>query len=387
MGDSVSVPLIESLCRQLAAWLGDTATPPTNPHWPLETWAVLEKIWRVHGVGPLLAQRLQDASWVPPDTQRRLQTHLTHNRKRIARMQEELVEILAAAERAGIRVMPLKGSILCACDYPLGLRPMADLDLLVSATDFAAMRVCLCELGYVPAVKHWKHLAFHRSGNDWVVDSRVEHVDNPRPVELHAHCRESFGGPGPDLTAAMWQSAQQATLLGQPAWLPDRDWLAVHLLVHASYHFWQGRGRLIQLLDLLRIWPTLTNPVAALAGVDAHYTLPALQLLRCYFPHLISATFVDPFRQQTSAAFNRWAMTLSLSRNSYLSAKPPGLYFGKAWRIADGRPDAIWQVLRFSFLPHPDELMLDHPQLAQSRWPWLAYALLPLDWVKRLRRR
>jgi hypothetical protein len=73
-----------------------------------------------------------------------------------------------------------------------------------------------------------------------------------------------------------------------------------------------------------------------------------------------------------------------LVTSSYLNPAPDGLYLTKALKFSEGRPIEVLQALRFSFLPGLDELSLDHPRLAQSKAPWLAYFLLPLDWTKRL---
>jgi hypothetical protein len=70
--------------------------------------------------------------------------------------------------------------------------------------------------------------------------------------------------------------------------------------------------------------------------------------------------------------------------SSYLNPDPVGLYLGKALRFSEGRPPEVLQALRFALLPGLTELALDHPRLAQSKAPWLAYFLLPLDWARRL---
>jgi hypothetical protein len=41
-------------------------------------------------------------------------------------------------------------------------------------------------------------------------------------------------------------------------------------------------------------------------------------------------------------------------------------------------------ALRWALLPSLEEIALDHPRLAQSKIPWLAYFLLPLDWARRI---
>jgi hypothetical protein len=60
------------------------------------------------------------------------------------------------------------------------------------------------------------------------------------------------------------------------------------------------------------------------------------------------------------------------------------LYLFKALKFSEGRPAEVAQALRFAMLPSLEEIALDHPQLAQSKAPWLAYFLLPLDWARRI---
>jgi hypothetical protein len=48
------------------------------------------------------------------------------------------------------------------------------------------------------------------------------------------------------------------------------------------------------------------------------------------------------------------------------------LYLPKALKFTEGRPREVVQALRFAFLPGLDEVALDHPQLANSKMPWLA---------------
>jgi hypothetical protein len=78
---------------------------------------------------------------------------------------------------------------------------------------------------------------------------------------------------------------------------------------------------------------------------------------------------------------------LNLVNGSHLNPAAPGLYVAKALRFSEGRPAEVAQALRFALLPGITELALDHPRLAKSNWPWLAYFLLPLDWARRLMRR
>jgi hypothetical protein len=367
----------------MARWLAEPEPP--DPHWPAETWQTFRRASRVHGVAPLLHTKLDAAPWLDGAVRNWLAEQYRFNGQRLAKMQAELKEILAGFGQLQIPLIPLKGSILTSVYYPdAALRPMADLDLLIRAEDFASSARLLAQLGYGQEVVHWKHTGFSRPDNRQVVSTEGEHPNNPRKLEIHLHCRESFGGPTIDLTELMWRSAPSGTLLGEPARLLEPDALWLHLLVHTTYHLWQGKGRLIHLVDLALLTPHLADPPALLKTIEARFTYPALVLLRKYFPAGIDASLSPTQHARVSTSFRQWAATLDLVNTSYLNPQPPGPYLLKALRFTEGRPGEVAQALRFALLPRPEEIALDHPRLAQSKAPWLAYFLLPVDWAKRV---
>ena len=375
-------PLLE-MCNRAAGWLNGEST--TDPHWPADWWAMFKQVARVHGIAPLLHECLSGASWLNDPLRNWLAGQHQHNAQRIERMQAELTELLALFARHNLPVMPLKGSILAVEYYPApGLRPMADLDLLIRPHEFDRAAALLAQLGYRQEVAHWKHTEFCKPDNRRVISKKSEHPDNPRKLELHLHCRESFGGPTVNITPLMWEQAVEGRLLGQTAQLPTPEALWLHLLLHAGYHLWQGRGRLIQLFDLRLLAAHLPNPQSYVTRIDARYTFPALSLLHRTLPGSIEPSLVAAQQKRVSPRFAAWGNTLNLVNASYLNPNPTGLYLRKALRFADGRPTDTAKALRFAFLPDINELSLDHPRLARSRLRWLTYTLLPLDWLKRL---
>ncbi len=370
----------------MSQWL---TTRPTDPHWSHQAWEAFQIACQVHGVAALLHDRLHQLTWLPEHTRLWLTEQHDYNQKRMGKIHQELQLILAHFAAHDLAVMPLKGALLSVQTYPQpSLRPMADLDLLVRPDTFEQTATLLRRLGYEQDTVHWKHTAFIKPNNRQVIDKSCEHPDNPRPIELHCYCRETFAGPTLDLTDSLWQAARPSKLLDQEVWLPSAALLWLHLLVHASYHFWQGHGRLIHLVDLLYLTPQVENQASTLKQVDARYTLPSLSLLDRYFPLMLEQPLIAHQAAEVTSQFYQWAAGLDLVNSSYLNPEPRGLYFMKALRFVQGkpkgRPPEILQVLRFSFLPSLDEISLDHPQLAASPWPWVAYFLLPLDWAKRL---
>ena len=166
--------------------------------------------------------------------------------------------------------------------------------------------------------------------------------------------------------------------------LPNSGALWLHLLVHATYHIWQGRGRLIHLVDLARVSPHLANPQCWLEKVDARFTYPALALQQRYLPGALDKALLPNQQQRVSSGFRQWVDTLDFVNTSYLNSKPAGLYIAKAIKFSEGRPGEMLQALRFALLPNLEEIALDHPRLAQSKAPWLGYFLLPFDWARRV---
>jgi hypothetical protein len=374
---------LTTLCDTIAVWL--TVDEPQNPHWSPETWETFKLVCRVHGVTQLLYERLEKRDWLEPAIKVWLAEQFEANVQRLTTMQGELEAILALFAERQLPLMPLKGSILAATVYEqAGLRPMADLDLLIHPEDFAQATTLLKDLGYEQAVVHWKHTEFIKPDNRQVVSTTSEHPDNPRGLEVHRHCRETFGGPTVDLTALMWQHSRPGLLLNQPTQLPQAEVLWLHLLVHATYHLWQGKGRLIHLVDLAYLTPRLPNLSPFLTQVEARFTYPTLALLHKYFPGVVDSELLAILQTQVSPAFQRWVAGLNLVNTSYLNPQATGLYLLKALKFSEGRPGEVIRALRFAFLPDLTEISLDHPHLATSKLPWLAYFLLPWDWVKRL---
>lgn len=372
------------LCDTSVRWLSEAI--PHNPNWSASTWHRFKFASRVHGITPSLHATLTSSDWLDLEIKQWLDQQINLNAQRVAKMQIELTAILAQFARHHLPAMPLKGSVLAATYYQnASLRPLADLDILIRPQDFSHATQLLEQLGYAKDTAHWKHTEFVKPDNRQAIDIESEHPDNPRTVEVHLYCRESFGGPSLDLTKMMWANSDEGELLGERAIIPRPEALWLHLLVHHTYHAWQGKARLIQLIDLVTLAPHLSQPELLLDAVDARFVYPSLALWQRYFPNAVEESLIATQRERVSVGFRRWVDSLDLVNTSLLNPKPPGLYLLKALKFSEGRPREVGQALRFALLPTIEEMALDHPQLAQSSAPWLAYFLLPLDWLKRLR--
>ncbi|MCI5165451.1 MAG: hypothetical protein D3903_05015 [Candidatus Electrothrix sp. GM3_4] len=108
------------------------------------------------GVAPLLHHHSRRIDFQFPEDFRRL-LHSLYLRSRQANTvrNKAVVEILARYDTADIPVLAIKGIALCNFLYKEpGLRPMRDMDLLVSESNLTAAKEILLDLGYLPAENH-----------------------------------------------------------------------------------------------------------------------------------------------------------------------------------------------------------------------------------------
>ena len=273
-------------------------------------------------------------------------------------MQAEARLILAGFEAAGIPIAPLKGLVLQTQYYAdPALRPMSDLDFLISPPHYTAGLGLLTQLGYQVQRSHWKNIELIKPDNVQVIDPFCEHPDNPRWVELHLACKEMFGGPNLDLTECVWAQGREAQLLGETAVLMSPETLWLHLAAHTSADLWRGKARLIQLIDLWTLQPHVPNLSAALESVEARFVGLGLSLLQRTFPRTLSESQETSLRRRVSGPFWRWAKSFDLVNSSRLNPDPKLPYLLKVLRFNEGRPREILQALRYIFWPDRAALM------------------------------
>lgn len=113
-------------------------------------WDTLPAFAEMHGMGPLLFYHLQRIGKQPPKiTKRDLHTAFIRHRDAAEMQKAVLVDVLTAFKFAGIQALVLKGAALRALLYPQsGLRPMADIDLLISPHKIRIAQQLLVDLGF-----------------------------------------------------------------------------------------------------------------------------------------------------------------------------------------------------------------------------------------------
>lgn len=115
-----------------------------------EQWDELLFQAEAHGMGPLLALHISSNEIEVPEVfLRGLRFLCLRHKQANLHLMESLHHILSVLEEKGIPSLILKGASLCQTLYPeAGLRPMRDIDLLLSKEDVEAAHLLLQENGF-----------------------------------------------------------------------------------------------------------------------------------------------------------------------------------------------------------------------------------------------
>jgi hypothetical protein len=244
MTQSESTYLILALCARAqshptqAQHLRQQATRLTD-------WNNLPAQAEVHGLTPLLYTHLQAAAIpIPASIKEQLQARtMQHSHANRVRA-KTLAEVLAAFQTATIEALVLKGAALAHLVYPQpGLRPMRDVDVLVSKTQARQAQAVLAELGFnTPAPGAdlpLKHLT--------VAQRQVEGL----PVSLEIHHNLYANGTPAAALEALYPAAIPLTIAGVTAYTLSAEAMLLHVYRHAANIF--NPLRLIWLADLVSL--------------------------------------------------------------------------------------------------------------------------------------
>jgi Uncharacterised nucleotidyltransferase len=216
----------------------------------MASWEAIIDAARRHGVAPLLYRRLAaNEQFVPPEALRLARSEFERNAFHCITNAEELLEILRAFERAGIRAMPFKGVVLGVSAYgDLTARNAGDLDLLVDYHDLLAGTQILKSRGFElkttvqpdgsPEAEFYFEYHFERASDGLVVELRWRlELTQPR-------YRYDLG--------IDWVWPRRRTVLLAGAEVPNLDPVSslLVLCMHGSKHVW---SRLIWVCDVAKL--------------------------------------------------------------------------------------------------------------------------------------
>jgi hypothetical protein len=356
---------------------------PAAPSWDDFEWDIARAVAAMQGVSALLERHL---IWRGPE---RWQAFLLDQREQGVKRDLRIAALIAALDeclrRENIPVVGLKGSALRVFRvYPVGDRPMGDIDLLAREADFPAVSRALDTLGFAAAYTTRRHAVFTdcplRAAHDF-----GEHIDNPLKIELHSCIAEALPITTVDITARLWPAPAAAGM--NP--YQDTGALLAHLLLHCAGNMRAHALRLIQLHDIARLlphmgaddWAKLLRPRRPADG--SWWMLPPLLLAQRYagalLPSDVHAELLACCPPRLARAARRFTLH-EVSWSNLRIAAFPGIEwsqsFGESLRYARTRiiPDsearaevALWAQV--------------HPQIQGIPWYEVPHMVRILRWV------
>ncbi|MEO8082275.1 MAG: nucleotidyltransferase family protein [Ardenticatenales bacterium] len=284
----------------------------------------------------------------------------------------------SALAAEGVPWRPIKGAWLADNAYRSpDVRPMADTDVFVPGAMLAAADRALTSLGYARGVQSWKHIVYRRPG-EAVVDPRGEHVDNPRPMEVHPRWGDAFRGVWLDV------GAMDGERLGGPPYAcaepwPDRAAMMIHVAAHATVDALGRRLRLLALVDAAVLAAQLTaaewQAVRRSAGNAraARFVWPALALARRDLGAAIPDDVLATLAGHVRPALRRWLDDVDVDCVGRHGAGARRSFFEvpRIWPIDARERRTVW---RWILWPPRAALVDREPRWASSAlWP-MAYA-------------
>jgi hypothetical protein len=270
--------------------------------------ALLKRIGLLVLVGQrLLALGLSDL----PELERELNSFVPRARRWGVATELASLEVLHRLEAAGIRALPLKGSLLALQLYgDVAARSSIDIDILVAPSDLSNAVATVAELGW-----HWETDVW-RSGGLPALHETLAHPTLPR-IELHwrMHWYERR-------FAADTLARAQQLRPGEPLRMRPLDGLIALMLFYTRDGFaglrfpadaaawWdlrcEGSGNPLSTGDVVDCYPELAGPVRVASNLfDEIVGVPVQQADELPFRWRVAAGLATPFldagRQQAEA--------------------------------------------------------------------------------------
>ena len=234
----------------------------------------------------------------------------------------QLEAVCAALLDAGVTPTLLKGAALVAGGIvPAGVRPMADIDVLVPRARFANAQAALDRAGYRARVDARTR---QRSVTRSYGDAPLHHREHPMSLDLHWHLQ------GPHHRHPFDPEALQTCELRLPGGARVQRLTDPDLLAHLCLHFWRDRakglpGPLGQLWDVHDLSVRLTDEGwERLVGDSPHRGHRGVVAATVALTHLLFAAPLPPrFPQAGRLADDPRLHAFTLRR--VLAPRPPHL--------------------------------------------------------------
>lgn len=216
-----------------------------------------EKVFHVAcqlGVGPLLYVRLGELGLrnkIPVEVVRRIKEECFSSQARNMKVYAALKTVLEALTGEGLAVVVLKGAALAELVYRhIGLRTMADVDLLVEKKNLDKAGAILEQLVFLPNEGYGDKLWYREHHHHMVpyVSS-----DGSMTIEIHWHIIERTALMDLPIDQ-LWARTQSIRIASVPCLALSVEHMLLHVALHLSSpnrFLWQLRG-LYDVAELLR---------------------------------------------------------------------------------------------------------------------------------------
>ncbi len=235
---------------------------------------------------------------------------------------KELKKVLQALGEAGIEVIILKGAVMEEI-YPAGLRPFADIDLLVHLEDMPRVGEALGKLGYQPEVPY----------SPWVWNSvlaiRMSYVKNGKiPIIVELHWELGPAGTYLDRVdiSGIWERARKSKVADVDTLIPSLEDLILHICLHSflNYNDWTYNQGLCDIAELVQRynedidWEVFVRRVVEFkACLPVRYVLKgSLEVFKTPVPSFV----FERLNIYKPSLFEKWAFRLSNTTDENFSS-------------------------------------------------------------------
>jgi hypothetical protein len=201
-----------------------------------------------HGLIPLLARHIATFDTLPSAFAEQLRDNARQQTCHALTLTGKLFEVVDMLASNGVPVIPYKGPTVAALAYgEIGLRPCADLDILVRPEQVQRAKEILVSAGFQPA-SYISDLQ-QRLLLNCVCEYEFTSQDGSLSVEIHWRVvSPEFGFDFPDDTA--WQRLQTVRMGSRSLPTLATEDLLLALAAHGTSHLW---NRLIWITDIAQL--------------------------------------------------------------------------------------------------------------------------------------
>ena len=376
--------VIERALRLTTERLVREIANPTEsaPAWNDFEWVVARAVCAMQGIGALLASRCR---WPGPQSWLEfLRDQQSHGLAHFENAGKVLARLDVAMRDAGIPCVALKGSALRALGiHAPGLRPMGDIDLLVSPDLVTHCAAVLDGIGYEPLYATARH-------DIYVPKERAtphgfaEHIRNPLRIEVHTRISENLPITDVDITRHLWPARLQPGINAYA----NRAALMRHLMLHTTANMRAHAMRFTQVNDIARLAQRFEpDDWRELRGRDPEndcwWMYPPMALAARYLPGCIPDEVLPAFRTVCPARLRKRADRYGVYDVSWSNLRISALP-GHEWSRS---PLELVRFARSRVLPSRtalDELVKvvkARPNFARVPWYGLSHWERIIRWV------